>query len=369
MSYKKYTDEQIQWVRDNIDNYYYKDLVKEFNLKFNTKITLSNIRHIRQQNNISKTKMFTSTAPINNRKIFEHHINWLRLYAPTHKSDDITKEFNKKFGFSFSVKYIRDTLVKKNIPFLVRDKNNNLSRRIITKEHIEWIKENKDRYNKKGLRNTFYNEFISTFKINIKKCTFDKLLSNHSLDNLNYEKIHVYTKEENEWIKNNYQKYIDEQNVFLPNKFIQDYNNNFNGSMTLPKLWRRFKSLGISKPKSYSGYERFPIGHEYTSSDGTVYVKISNEVGIKDKNPFFIHYKKKANILYEQYHNVVLNEKEQIVIHLDNNKSNFKKDNLYLINRKAFIIYNNTHYKNQSLETKLNALKVCEIKQLIKEIE
>ena len=79
----KYTEQQIQWIKDNIDNYYYPDMVKEFNKKFNSNITYNKLIYIVTRNNIIKTKLFQSTAP-STKYIFKEHIECLQSYAPTH---------------------------------------------------------------------------------------------------------------------------------------------------------------------------------------------------------------------------------------------------------------------------------------------
>lgn len=289
-------------------------------------------------------------------------IEWLKEFAPNHYMQEIINCFNEQFDTDVNYEQIRYYLRKYKIKPLVHEK---FIKRY-SHEEIEWIRNNYDSNN----LHKMVKEFNKLFNYNLSYTTFINLCNRHNIKSYS---LHKYSKQEEEWIKNNYKNYI-QKDTFITRLFINDFEKEFGFKINNKYLIKLFKRLGIEKPRPNIGLERCPIGFEKKTNYGTL-IKVSNDIPSKEhrwtngvlKQTF--NYRKKAHVLYEQYHNVKINDETHIVIHLDNNNENFDKDNLYLINRKAFYIYHNTRYNNQTLETKLNALKISEIQQLIKEIE
>lgn len=295
-----------------------------------------------------------------------NEIEWLQFYAPNHYLDEITLEYNKIFNESKTKKQIKRCLEYRKIPRLLYNKLDNLHcRPVYTEEMFNWLRINRNNY--KHIR-TLYEKFCKVFNIVPKYHGFRTTLTRKGIIDTT-RSLHKYTKEEEQWLINNYINYIEDE-IFIINKLTKDFNTKFNTNIKTSYISNKLKTLKIDRPKAYSFYERTPIGHEWTyKRDNIVYIKVSRKPCKPTDNPIVLNYRKKAHVMYEQYHNIKINDNDQIVIHLDNNKFNFDKNNLYLINRKAYRSYLSSGYNNQTLETKLNALKVSEIQQLIKEIE
>lgn len=293
----------------------------------------------------------------------KEQIEWLGAFAPNHHIKDIVAYFNKNFDTNLNYDQIRYCLKKNKIKTLVHEE---FAKKYSTKE-IDWIKNNYNNYNN---LQQMLKDFNKLFNYHLSYKTFINLCNRYNMSSYS---LHKYSKEEDEWIKDNYKNYV-QNNTFRTKLFINDFEKNFNFKICNKNIIRLFKRLGIEKPKSNTGIERCSIGFEKKNSYGTL-IKVTDNIPSKEnrwgcgavKQTF--NYRKKSHVLYEQYYNVKINDETHLVIHLDEDNENFNKDNLYLISRKAFYVYHNTRYNNQTLETKLNALKVSEIKQLIKEME
>lgn len=291
----------------------------------------------------------------------KEQVEWLGAFAPNHYIKDIIDCFNAQFNTDFNYDKIRYYLRKYKIKTLVHEEFT----KKYSHEEINWIKNN---YNND--LHQMVKDFNRLFNHNLSYKTFINLCNRHNIKSYS---LHKYSKEEDEWIIKNYNNYI-QNNTFRTKLFINDFEKEFGFKINNKYLIKLFKRLGIEKPKPNTGLERCPIGFEKKTNYGTL-VKVSNNIPSKEyrwtngvlKQTF--NYRKKSHILYEQYYNVKINDETHLVIHLDEDNENFNKDNLYLISRKAFYVYHNTRYNNQTLETKLNALKVSEILQKIKEME
>ena len=293
----------------------------------------------------------------------------MREFSPSHYIQETTEEFNKHFGENKSYHNIKGTIRYYGIPKLTYDSLKNIGpKRVYEKKHIDWLKENRKTQSLKELLEKFNKEF----GLKLKYGAFKALVRDYKIKNEKRSDPHMYSDEEISWILNNYKKYLS-YSYFEYKKFKIDLEKEFGLNMTTGKLkhlMRKKLNLCLNFNKKtvshFAMQERFPIGFE-KKIQGEWFVKIKNDYAKKSDQRY--NYRKKSHILYEQYHNVEVNDKTHIVIYLDNNFNNFGKENLYLISRKAYKIYFGTKYKNENLETKLNALKVSEIKQLIKEME
>lgn len=303
-----YTEEQINWLRENVDNYFYEDLTKTFNQVFLENRSKSSIYNVLKHNQIKKTQ-FIKDKTVN------------------------LKKFEKKY----------------------------------TEEQINWVKEN--RCCVKNL-NELREKFNKKFNMNLTETTFYSLTKNYKINNPKYLKKHYFNSDELTWIKNNIDNYIGDKH-FYTDRFCKDFEKKFGFSLDRRTLWSKLNYHGIKKPKSNPNHFMYPIGNEKKWGNYT-YVKVDDraqtfEFGTRENQ--LHNYRRKTNLMYEKYHNIKLNDDEDIVIQLDENPNNYSKENLYLINKKALHIYVGSKYKNENLETKLNALKVSEIYALIKEME
>lgn len=297
------------------------------------------------------------------RKYTEEQITWLKSYAPTHYIEDILKEFNKEFNKNISYNAMYHLIRSHNIPTLLKDRNKNLLRKQYTDKHVDWIRKHFNNYSRNDLRLLFN----KTFNFNFSSRYFNTIIWEYKI---NPTKAIRYEKEYLDYIYNNYKKYIN--NDYLDYKsFLKQFNKTFNVNVKYDWIYNAFKlKLHITPPKTYQQGMYNPIGHEKLYG-GEYYVKVTNYPARKSSYNHIdevYNYRRKSHILYEQYYNIQINDDTHIVIHLDDNKNNFTKENLYLISRKAFHIYNGSKYNNQTLETKINALKLSELQQLLKEI-
>lgn len=286
-------------------------------------------------------------------KYNEKHINWLKENGMKYYIKELTKTFNQTFGTNYKDKSIAETMRYRKLPRKIKTPSE-LGKAYIkyTEAHMQWVRENIHKYSQKDL----CEKFNKTFNMDTTIKTFHSILSKHGIRTRTTPSI-KYTKEQTDWIINNHINY-NENYTFNLNKFTEDFNKEFNTNKNKYHLSAKIRLMGIKKPKAV----RTNIGHS---------MKIHGQWSIKvDDIPSkgILNYRKKANVLYEQYHNTQVDDLTETVIHLNNDVNDFNKDNLYKISLNAYRRYK-TVFNSQTLETKLNALKVCEIIQLIKEIE
>lgn len=184
---------------------------------------------------------------------------------------------------------------------------------------------------------------------------------------------HKFSEEELQWVKDNYQNYCLEK-VFNHKKFCDDFNKNFNHKLIKNDSRNLIVlKLGIQLPysqKDYINNLKAPIGHEVLTKNGW-FVKVSNNKVEKNKNSLLINYRRKSNIMYEQYYNCKIDDKKQYVMFIDNDFNNLKKENLMLVNWNAQKRYN-SKYKSQNnefenKELKKTAIMLCQLETIVKE--
>ena len=106
----------------------------------------------------------------------------------------------------------------------------------------------------------------------------------------------------------------------------------------------------------YEKHFKVPIGTERKAKNHDIQIKIA------EPNKWI--YKKRY--LYEKYNGVKLT-KNDIIIHLDNNKNNFNKDNLYKINKKEHLYMLN--YELQSSNPQATLVGISSSKLMVKSKE
>ena len=113
---------------------------------------------------------------------------------------------------------------------------------------------------------------------------------------------------------------------------------------------------GIMKPNKTSfkkgnvNWAKKPIGSERVSVDGYTEIKVA---GSK-------RWRLKHRVMYEKYHNVVLNPK-QLVIFADGDKSNMSKENLLLVDNNQLLILNQNGLINENRELTKTGLNIANI--------
>lgn len=267
-----------------------------------------------------------------NNTYSQEQIEWLKENSSLHSN--LSKEFNKVFNENKTEHAIRQICFRNNIERY--KKQNDWLRKNASKYYIEELL---DKFNKK-----FYN-----FNMDI-EALYKRLKNN----NIEYKQHIILNKKEIEWLKNN------SKNKTLV-QIEKEFNEKFGKDTTSLKYM--INKLNIVRFSKEFGKDR----KQTRTCSKYVYERVDNIVGGELYETFKSNYRKKSHIMYEKYHNVIVKDEEQCVIHLDNNYNNFEKDNLYLIDKKAYRTYLSSGYKNEILETKLNALKVSEILALTKE--
>lgn len=281
----------------------------------------------------------------------KEHEDWLKANSHIYYKD-LPKAFNQTFGTNLNID---------NIRYLIRKYRIKKPRFRFTKNHINWLKNNRNDYSLAELAE----QFNKQFNTNTTKGTLSVILPKYNIHLDSRKQGKKLSKEEEQWIIDNYKKYQNQENYnYLLEK---DFKSQFNWSPSPNNFKGIFKRLGLNKPTHH--ISSTDIGHTKRIQN-VWYIKVSNNIPTSNKRRADrYNYRRKAHVLYEQYYNIKINDDKQLVIHLDNNLNNFSKDNLYLISRKAFEIYHGSNYKNQSLETKINALTISEIQALIKDLE
>lgn len=127
----------------------------------------------------------------------------------------------------------------------------------------------------------------------------------------------------------------------------------------LSKRKLRYKGYNANKVRNMGS--DYPIGYEYTKDDGMVLVKIA-----KDR------YEYKQRLIYSKYHNVELTEDDYIIF-LDQDRTNFKIENLKRVNRReSSIVANQKLFFNEPklTETGIEVAKLMiKAKDKKKEVE
>lgn len=264
----------------------------------------------------------------------QEQIDWLRKNAPLHYN--LAKEFNQTFDTN-----------KTNHEIIQVCFRNKIKR---YEKQNQWLKQNASKYYIEELLDKFNKKF---YNFNMSLDSLYKRLKNN---NIEYKQHLILNDKEINWIlENSKGKTLIE--------LEKEFNKIFNKDVTsLKYILKKYNITRFSK-KFGKDIKQTRICQNY------IYERTNNIVGGELYETFKNNYRRKAHIVYEQYHNITINDNTHIVIHLDNNYNNFEKDNLYLISKKAYRSYLSSRYNNQTLLTKINALKVSEIQQLIKELE
>ena len=224
---------------------------------------------------------------------------------------------------------------------------------ILTKDIVAWLKENNSNYT---TRKELLNALNNNFNISISIAYLNQLNYRYKLS-LNTDKV-TYSKEMFEFMQNG--KYETRQEL------CDEFNKKFNLNLTLGKLrdLNTKHGLNIGNPTrnisnlkkgwiKVRGYTTREIGEEIERGEDVPYIKLGHN-----------NYVPKHRYLYEKYHNVKLDISD-LIIFLDNDKTNFRKDNLYKVSRSiaGIMVGNELHGTKET--DKETVIKFCEWKDNI----
>lgn len=234
-----------------------------------------------------------------------------------------------------------------------------------TKEQDEWLINN---FNKNDTTKELVNKFNITFNTNYKYDTIKKHCNlKLNLIRNNIEK-NYYTEEEIKWFENNYQNYLIKE-CFDIDLFTKDFKEKFNKNMsyhqTINFIYLKTNARFGRNKKLIKPKAQLPIGTE-RKIDNIWYVKVDNKkdkYGYSRKNS---NWKQKSRYLYEKYYNCELATNDHI-LHLDGNYENFDKENLIRLDEKEFMMYiGNKFSKLDNIDLKKCAILYSKIEAKIK---
>ena len=222
---------------------------------------------------------------------------------------------------------------------------------------VSWLNENKHIYT---TRKDTLNALNKHFNISISIAYLNQLNYRYKLS-LNTDKV-TYSKEMFEFMQNG--KYETRQEL------CDEFNKKFNLNLTLGKLrdLNTKHGLNIGNPTrnmhnlqkgwiEIRGYATKEIGEEVEMGEDVPYIKLGRN-----------NYVAKHRYLYEKYHNVTLDISD-LIIFLDNDKTNFNKTNLYKVSRSIAGIMVGYELHGTKETDKATIIKFCEWKEKIFELK
>ncbi len=224
-----YSEEEIKLIKDN----YYKMTNNE----------LSNLIYEKLHIKRSPDTITRKCSDLGLKK--EHNWNdlqekWLIDNCKNYSSYiTMSKDFNKKFSLNLS-----NTQIIARIKKLGLKLNTNIF--VFTKQHKEWIKENYIHYSN---YEDFTKDFEEKFDVKIKQFTLSNYCANNKIK-LTERKTMVYTKEQEQWIIDNFN-----DNTLI--QLVKKFNEKFDENLCVSTFEYKIRKLGLTKglPPKYSKEE------------------------------------------------------------------------------------------------------------------
>ena len=179
-----------------------------------------------------------------------------------------------------------------------------------------------------------------------------------------------WTKDRLEWLSKSKDMYDDREDILKA--FNEHFNlnislclltkNNVRYKLGLPKAWRLLRKNVVNNQVKRRGFWKRPDDYEQTYlKENIVYIKTKDTLKHSKRKDGFVP---KHRYLYEKYHNVTLNI-DDMIIFLDNDKTNFSRENLYKISRAlgGIMVGNELHDTKQI--SKETIIKYCEWKEIL----
>lgn len=229
-------------------------------------------------------------------------------------------------------------------------------------EHSTWVIENHSKYMS---YDDIAKDFNATFGLSKSRCAIQQFVTKKVGVYLDTpRKAMHYTKEEEDWLIENYDKFND--SVELTKALNKVFSTNRKKDSVVEKC---NKQLGIrlGNPTVFkSGHvqEQLPIGTVRKASSGYMYVKVKDssyayQSGYRE--PYWLPLQKKV---WEDHFGKVSEDK--MIVFLDGNIQNIDISNLYCIDRKISAVMASNRWYSKNAEFTLTAIKWCELYYALK---
>lgn len=328
---KRYTPEQVKWLKINVKNKNYtsaNELVNAFNNYFGDNRTKSSI-----MSKINKDM----GLQLNTTNIFTKEENeWLRNNYRKYLMKDLVKEYNKLFP-----RRTENSLTQ----YLFRQ---GLLMKLWTDEEEKWVCKNYYEYDS---LEKLLEEFNKIFD---RKRTLEGF-SLHCQMVLKLKRYIPPTQEENDWLIENVDKYTY-------NELTNEYNKIFQKDVSrsaLESYTKRTLNLQKEDPNKFVSVPN-PVG--YTKKiNGYTYVRVKElDYDLPSKNRGQSTFMPLAKVIWENYYGKKVPDDCQITF-LNGNKDDFSIENLYCIKKKYLIYMAQNHWFSTNPEVTLTAIKWCEL--------
>lgn len=216
-----------QWIIINYPLHPVKESLVLFNQTFNCNAPIEGYR--------KKAISLGVLTGNKHKKYTEEEINYIKLIYPNHSLNDVCKLFEKKFGYFISYEVMTQIA-----------KRHHIKGYRITKEEREWLKRNAANYTYKKLVDLFN----ITFDRNKGLCAMKALL-NHRMKLYCKPEFFEFTKEEDEWLKENYPKL-----EYSREKLVEMINEKFGNNRTEGSIHSHCVRKGYIKDREHFLYKK-----------------------------------------------------------------------------------------------------------------
>lgn len=279
-----------------------------------------------------------------NKKYSEEQLLWIKNNYSNFKSvKEATSQFNKKFSMNIT-KSAMTTKAK-------RLGCGKLSC-YYTQEQIKWIKDNHENYSTRQ-------ELADAYNLKFSENKTERAIEFQCCQLGLVECIsHTYTPEEDEWLTDNYQNYAW-------NDLSKEFAKVFNIQVTGNGLRNHCRdTLNLKRENSHVVIrnKKYKVGDEVEYNNGYIYVKVKeyqrDENGWSNKKAREC-WKSKQTIIWEKHYGQVPDDCQ--IIFLNNNKEDFRIENLYCIKKQNLIYMIRNKWFSDNPEITLTAIKWCEL--------
>lgn len=272
---------------------------------------------------------------------------------------DLTNAFNSYFNLNYTKEKItrfcqENKIVKKQKDYW----------HVYSQEEKDWLREHRENYIS---MQELTDDFNAQFNTKLTKNAVQQICMKNNIYRSDKIERNVYTEEFNEWIKENVNKYSYEEIAKIAK---EQFNINSNDKAIRSHTNKILKITKKDNGQFTTEKNSKPLGHEFVRKNA-VYIKVKHDIPEDNtKSKYYKrNYRRKANVMYEQYHNVKLDDKIHYVVCIDRNIHNFDKDNLMLLNKKEFNMYIGKKLNYEFSDQKLNKLllEIVKLEYIVKE--